>query len=111
MYVKIGNVSLASGATEWAAFTRPTWGADGRIAQSVMRVELKGELLGTDTTDIAQQSAALRAACVRPGVDVLLLTDAGTILEGLRNATSISGIRITGPDFPDGSGSDYTTHR
>jgi hypothetical protein len=101
---------LASGATEWATFTRPTWGADGKLAQTTHRVELKGELLGSDTTDIFQQSNALRNACRLNG-DLLLVSDSGAVLEFLRNATSLSGVRITGPDFPEGSGAQGTTFR
>jgi hypothetical protein len=111
VYVQVGNISFDSGTVEWTASQRPTFDARGLPAQYLLKVDLNGQLQGTSTANIFQQVAALRAACNRQFQDVVLRDDNGTILEGLRNATSLTGVRITGPDFPDGKNAQGVTVR
>jgi hypothetical protein len=115
MYVKIGSYRFPRGevaitisreslptdaGTPWAR--RERWDFQGMIINQ-----------SGSTTDMAASIAALEAAFV-DNVDIALLLPDGSTSSSHRivSANTLDGVRvIQPPSFPDGTGSEYITHR
>lgn len=76
-------------------------------------VDVEGYLTGTTQAQLAAAEIALTAALVAPFYDfVLARDDGGRSGINLRNASSLSGVRVTaGPSFTSKVGAEYANQR
>jgi hypothetical protein len=69
-------------------------------------------LLGAGQADLIRQVAAFERALTLQYQDFAVLADDGTVAVQLRNAASLTGVRVThGPSYPEGDGAEFATRR
>lgn len=113
MLLRVGNYLFDANACAVSSRVRlVTAPGTGRPLRYVAQHSVEGWLEGDDQADLAAAEAALRAALLKPYQDLRFLTDAGADTPlSLRNADSITGVRVLGFAFPGGDGAEYATLR
>lgn len=81
--------------------------------QRLVRWTIEGIMIGSGPVELASRQALLEAAYATNYLDCLQVeTSTGAILQGLTNASSYTGVRVTRPpSFPKGDGAEFATER
>jgi hypothetical protein len=86
--------------------------AGGQMYAKKLSHEIKGVLTGSTSDEITQEMNSLMTALAKPFQDFIFYQDDGTeSATHLKNANSISGVTVDGPNFTESRGAQYVNQR
>jgi hypothetical protein len=113
MYIKYGNYQHEANECTVAISQRGLYTEDGSRYGYRDRWEITGRLQAADQSALTSAINAMRIAYATNGHDLGLYTDAGAATSHSidSSATTTGTMVVEGPDFPEGTGAEYTTFR
>lgn len=113
MQLRYGSYRCPANAMSFTTSIRNEHNDLGFITAQTQRVDASGTLHASGQAAVVAACAALERALAVPRQDLIFTQDSGAVALALRNAGSISGVRITeGPNYGNsGGGFEYVNGR